>query len=125
MKKYLGFTLIELLIFIIVTSILASTILLTFVTVLQKTPTVHNQMVATQTAQQCMEWFIGQRRINKFSSLSCPSSPSPSICTAPTGFSITNNIACTTINSDSNYKTITVTVSGNGDAVLTALIADY
>ncbi len=120
-----GFTLIELIVFIVVTSILASTILLTMLTATQNTPAMHHQMIATETAEQCMEWFIGQRRMNGYSSLSCPSTPSPTLCSAPTGYTISTNISCTTISGDANYKTITVTVSGLGNALLTQLIGNY
>ena len=125
MKKHNGFTLIELIIFIIITSLLASTVLLTFTTMLNKVPTMHYAITAVQTAKQCMEWFIGQRRMNGYSSLTCGSAPSPSLCSAPTGYTIANSITCPAINGDSSYLTITVTVSGLGDAVFTTLVADY
>jgi prepilin-type N-terminal cleavage/methylation domain-containing protein len=120
-----GFTLIELIMFLVVSSILASTILLSLNTVLLKTPVVLNELKATQLANQCMEWFIGQRRINGYSSLVCPSTPTPTLCGTVTGFTVTSSISCTTIAGDTNYKTITVTVAGNADAVLTLLIGNY
>ena len=95
MIKQNGFTLIEVVIFIIVTSLFATTILATFRIVLLKTPITHQQKIATETARQCMEWFIGQRRLLGYSTLTCPSTPSPSFCTAPTGYTIANNITCT------------------------------
>jgi prepilin-type N-terminal cleavage/methylation domain-containing protein len=120
-----GFTLIELVVFIVITSLLASAILLSLVSSLQKTSTLHQQVVASQLAKQCMEWFIGQRRANGFTTLTCPSTPSPTMCTTLSGYTINNSITCTTLNGDSNFKTITVTVSGAGDATLTSLIASY
>ena len=126
MKKLSGFSLIELIVFIVITAILASTVLLTFVTALGKTPIDRQQIIATQTAQQCMEWYLGQRRINGFSNVACSASPTtPTMCALPTGYNFKNSITCTTINGDDNYKLITVTVSGAGDATLTSLIADY
>ena len=126
MNKLSGFSLIELVVFIVITSVLASTVLVTFVTALSKTPIDRQQIIATQTAQQCMEWYLGQRRINGFSNVVCSASPAtPTLCTLPTGYNFTNSITCTTINGDDNYKLITVTVSGAGDATLTSLIADY
>jgi prepilin-type N-terminal cleavage/methylation domain-containing protein len=120
-----GFTLIELILFIVVSSILASTILLALSAALHSTPVMHNQVIANQLADQCMEWYIGQRRTQGYSALSCPSTPSPSLCGTASGFTVNSSIACTTINSDSNYKTITVTVSGAGSATLNLLIAGY
>lgn len=126
MKKLSGFSFIELIVFIVVTAILSTTILLAFVTALQKTPLDRQQIIATQTAQQCMEWYLGQRRLNGFSAITCSASPpTPTMCTLPAGYSFSNSITCTTINSDTNYKLITVTVSGAGDASLQSLIADY
>ena len=121
--KQQGFTLIELVMFIVITSILASTILLALTTATQKIPTVHQNTVASQIAKQCMEWFMGQESLNGFSSLTCPNTSTPSFCTAPTGYSISTSVSCTTINTDTNYKTITVTVSGLGDASFSTLIA--
>lgn len=125
MKTQRGFSLIELVIFIVVTSILASTILLTLQTALNNTPAIHNELIAVQLADQCMEWYVGQRRLNGYSTLTCPSTPSPTICSAPTGFTVTSSITCTTISGDANYKTITVTIAGPGNATLTTLIGNY
>ncbi|MDX1902415.1 MAG: type II secretion system protein [Gammaproteobacteria bacterium] len=125
LKSQQGFTLIEVVLFIIITGLLASTLLLSFYTSLEKMPTVHQQMIAAQTARRCMEWFIGQRRMNGYSTIPCPSTSVPAFCTAPSGYTMSVNIVCTTLNSDANYKTVTVTVSGNGDAVLTTLLAAY
>lgn len=125
MKKHNGFTLIELVIFIVVTGILASTILLSLSTGLTKAPNALKSTIATQTANQCMEWFIGQRKLIGYSAITCPSTTVPSFCTSPSGYTLAVNIVCTTINSDASYQTITVTVSGNGDAQLTTLIANY
>lgn len=120
-----GFTLIEVILFIIITGLLASTLLLSFYTSLQKMPALHQNMIATQTARRCMDWIIGQRRMNGFSTITCPSTTTPTFCTAPSGYTISTNITCTTINSDTNYKTITITISGAGDAKLSTLLANY
>ncbi len=124
MKKQSGFTLIELVIFIVITSILASAILLSFVTAMNKAPALLQNMIASQTAQQCAEWFIGQRRVNGYASISCNSSV-PAYCSSPAGFTITSSCTPTTINSDSNYETITITVSGAGNASVDLLLAKY
>lgn len=125
MTKQDGFTLIEVIIFIVVTSLLATTILLAFSNSLSKGPTFLQNMIATQTGRKCMEWYIGQRWLNGYNSISCPSTTVPSFCTAPTGYTLSVNVSCTTINSDANYKTITVTVTGKGNVDLTTLVANY
>lgn len=124
MKNQQGFTLIELVVFIVITSILASGILLSFVTIMNKTPAVLQNTIADQTAKRCAEWFLGQRRMNGYSSMPCNSSV-PSFCTAPSGYTLTSNCSPTTISGDSNYESITITVSGTGNASLTLLIANY
>jgi len=125
MKTQQGFTFIEVIIFIMVTSLLGSVILLASTTMLQKAPIVQKNAIALQSAQQCMEWFVGQRSLNGYSGVSCPSTSVPSFCTAPSGYTVSVNVSCTTINSDANYKTVTITVSGVGDAVLSTLLANY
>ncbi len=125
MKKTSGFTLIEIILFIIITSLLASAILLVFGTSLLKPPNLLANTTANQTAKMCIEWFLGQRQLNGYSTITCPSTTVPTFCTAPSGYTVAVNITCTTINSDANYQTITVTVSGKGDASLTTLIANY
>lgn len=120
-----GFTLIEILVFIVVTSMVMTTILMSAQTALRKSPTTHFQLVALHTAQQCIEWFIGQRHLVSYASLVCPSTPTPSACTAPAGFTVSTSIACTTRTGDPNYKTITVTVAGKANASISTLIGSY
>lgn len=125
MIKLRGFTLIEILVFIVVSSLLMSVILLGATTALTKTPSVHQQWVALRTAQTCMEWFLGQRRLNGYTALTCPSTPSASVCAAPAGYSISTNVTCTTWNSDTTYKTLTVTINGVSGATASVQIGDY
>lgn len=128
MKQQRGFTLIEVIVLIVVSGLLANTIFLALTTAVQKTPQFLNHTIAGQTARQCIEWYLGQRRLQwggGYESVACPSSTVPAFCTAPSGFTLAVNVACTTINSDASYKTITVTVSGKGNASYTTMIADY
>lgn len=124
-QKYKGFTLIEVVIFIVGTAILASAILSASNIGLLKAPGLANQITANMLAQQCMEWLVGNRVLNGYNALSCPSTPSATLCNSPSGYTISPSVACTTLNSDSNFKTITVTVTGNGSATLKTLIANY
>jgi type II secretory pathway pseudopilin PulG len=120
-----GFTLIEILILLVVLGILGSTMVLTLMNTVQKTPLMLTDAVALQTARQCMEWFTGQRQLNGYTSFSCPSSAVPSFCTSPSGYTLSVSLTCTTISGDANYQTLTVTVSGNGNATLSTLFASY
>ena len=120
-----GFSFIELLVFIIITGMVMSTILLSTTTTLRNAPTTHHQWVAIQTAQRCMEYFLDQRRLNGYAILSCPSAPSATACSAPSGFSVSTSITCTTLGGDANYKTITVNVTGLAGVNLSSMIGNY
>jgi type II secretory pathway pseudopilin PulG len=123
MKFSNGFTLIELLLFLVVTSMLATTILLPLNTGLLKINTSHNQLIAKYLAVNCMEWYLGQKMTNGFSSLSCPQTITPGCSGTPSGYTLTATTSCTTINGDSNYMTINISVSGLGNAALTMIVA--
>lgn len=128
MKQDRGFTLIELIIFIVIAGIIASMLFTSYLTILRRSPVINQQIDATQIATRCMEWYLGQRFINGFSSLTCPSTSTPTFCSAnlPTGYTINANVSCATLYSDStNYKTITVNVSGAGSSTLSTIITNY
>jgi type II secretory pathway pseudopilin PulG len=123
MNKTKGFTLIEIITFIVVMTIIASILLIASITVLKNQPLAHQQMIANKTATRCLDWFFGQRKINGFSSIACSSSmTTPSFCAAPANYSV--NVSCSLTNS-SNYKTITVSVSGPANATSSLLLANY
>lgn len=118
MKKYYGFTFIELIIFIVVTAIIASSILLAATTALKYSYFPQSEIIAAETASKCAEWFIGQRNINGFS---CTAGNTvPTFCTAPTGYIISANVTCPT-----SFEVITINVTGRGNAKLQLELADY
>lgn len=127
MKKFIsGFTLIEVVIFIVVSGIIVTTILRASSTGLLGSGESTEQITANNLAQQCMDWMLGNRRLNGFNTYSCPSTPGGSLCTTVTGYTVSNSVTCTTIGADTtNFKTLTVNVSGNATAVLNTLIANY
>jgi|GEM_PF-899340 len=124
-----GFTLIELLIFIIILGILGSTLLGSYTMVLRNTPIIAQSTIASELAEQCISWYIGQRKLNGYSSIASPSATVPIFCEIqmPTGYSISTSIGNASISSDSNYKMIMVNVNYGGIRQGTAslLIADY
>jgi Tfp pilus assembly protein PilE len=117
-----AFTYLELIVFVIVTGLLMQVIFLSTNTVLLNTPSQANQWIALQSARQCMEWFSTQRKLNGYTSITCPSTTTPAVCTVPNGFSINTTIACTTWNADTTYKTVTIKVSGLSSASLSMMI---
>lgn len=124
-KRHDGFALIEVVVFIVVTSLVMTTLLLSATTALRNSPSIHQQWVALQTAKRCMEWFLDQRRLNGYTALTCPSTPSASACSAPAGYSVSNSVACTTWNSDTEFKTITVSVTGLASVSISTQIGNY
>lgn len=125
MKYLRGFTLIEVLIFIIVSSLLMGVVFLGISSSLRSIPQTQQRWVALQAAKGCIEWFVEQRRLNGYASISCPSTLSTTSCVAPSGYSISANAACTTWNGDSNFKTISVSVTGLAAVSLSVQIGDY
>jgi len=125
-KKTKGFSLVELIIFIVAISVTAVTILSAMDMILKTSHQTQENATAVDAASRCLEWYWGQNQLNGYSSITCPSTTIPSFCSAPSGFSVAVNVACTTLYSEAsaNYKTITATVSGKGSAALSLLIAD-
>jgi len=122
MKNELGFSLIELVLFIIIMALVVTAVAVIGLPFLSA-PKVHQDIFAKEAAARCMEWYLGQNYINGYSSITCPNTTVPSFCTSPTGYTLSVDITCTTYNSDTNYKTIVVTVTGLGDASLSYMIA--
>lgn len=121
-----GFSLIEMIVFILIIGIAAIAVLRSFGSFLQKSPTGNRQTTAIALAQERMELILAQRQLKGFNSFTdlCSGGSPPSICTAPSGYTITSTISSVTIGGDSNYKNITVTVSGLGDATLQTLVGN-
>jgi prepilin-type N-terminal cleavage/methylation domain-containing protein len=125
MIKQRGFTLIELILFIVVSSILMSTILLSSSTLLRNTPSLQNSIEASAIVSQALEYYIGQRRNSGYAAVTCPSTTLPSFDTGIAGYSVAVNITCTTINGDANYKTVAVTVTGLASSTASVILANY
>ncbi|MDR3492174.1 MAG: type II secretion system protein [Gammaproteobacteria bacterium] len=133
MNKLHGFTLVELLMFIVITSILASTILLTSQIALQEIPSTHSNLLGRNIAMACIEGFVAERRTLGFSDAKLAAAAPvavvnmPVTCTTgtPAGFTVSANITAATLNADTNFKTIQVVVSGLSSASISTIIADY
>ena len=125
-SKKAGFTLIEVLMFIIVSGLLFDTLMMGGNLVLQNSSNLHKNLVAIETAQRCMEYFVQQIRASGNSPYyPCGQTITASQCYAPTGYTVSAYVSCTTWNADSNYSTLTVTVSGTSSAVLSFQFANF
>ena len=121
-----GFTLVELIIFIVITSIMAVALMSAFSTTSRSTAESGLVTKATQLAQERMELVLAQRRAAGFATFvdPCVPGPGPAACTPPTGYTVTVSIA-PNWNGDTNYRVITVNVSGTSAATATSLVANY
>lgn len=121
-----GFTLIELIIFIVIVSIMGVALLSAFSTSLRGTPAAGQVTQATQLAQERMELVMAQRRAVGFATFTdpCVPGPGPAACTPPAGYAVAVVIAGNW-NGDTNYRVITVNVTGTSSATATSIVAKY
>jgi type II secretory pathway pseudopilin PulG len=120
-----GFNLIELIIFIILLGI-GIGVLVPLVITSRYVHRIDKQTEALELAQQRMELILAQKNINGFSDFIDPCSESPPhiICSVPSNYTVTATIANDWLG-DPDYKVITVTTSGDGNASLQTLVANY
>ena len=123
-----GVSLVEVVVFIVVVGILAAGLFSALSNSLRGTPQAGQTDSATEMAQQRMELILAQRRAVGFAFVDpCPAAGA-AICNGPLGYSASSTIA-TNWNGDTNYRVITVTVTGPSTvpstATATALVANY
>lgn len=127
MQKHLhscrGLTLVETVVGIVILAIISITIFKPVFSSLSQAPNIVNNSLALELAQQRMEIIMAQKHTQGFGSYSDPC-PAAAVCTVPAGFTVASSIAGNWMG-NTNYNVITVTVSGDGDAELTVLVADY
>lgn len=121
-----GLTLVELVIFIVIVSIMAVALMSAFSTTTTGTPVAGQVTQATQLAQERMELVLAQRRAVGFAAFTdpCVPGPGPAACTPPAGYSIAVAIV-SNWNGDTNYRVVTVSVTGTSAATATTLAANY
>lgn len=125
MKKNGGFTLVELLIFIVLVGIVIG-IFITLNFSLRYIHKVDPQTAAINLAVQRMELILEQKKLLGFDSFQDPCQVNPSLnsCAVPTGY-VVNATIDLNWQGDTNYKVITVQITGDGDAILKTLVAKY
>ena len=128
-----GMTLIEVLLFVVVVGIVAAGLLTAFNGALRSTSTPGQMLTAQLLAQERMELIIGQRRVLGFGGFTSstfdpctatPSSNQPFCKTFPSGYSVTATLN-NNWSGDTNYKLITVDVSGPSQTTMQAIVANY
>ncbi len=146
-----GMTMIELIAFIVIVGIIATALVTIFGIGVRGAPEAKNITMAKQLAQSRMELILARKRVVGFACFtdvavnnrrydpcsaapaagSCPvmSASTHPACTPPTGFTTTVALDSASCNGgDSNYKCITVTVtgpSGNQLAELQSWVVNY
>ncbi len=121
-----GFSLIELVIFIVIVSIMGVALLASFSVTTRSSPDAGQMTQATQLAQERIELILAQRRAAGFAAFvdPCTFGTPPAACTSPAGYTVTAAIA-PNWNGDTNYRVVTVTVTGTMAATVTSLVANY
>ena len=119
-----GFSLIEVIVFIVVLGVLAAGLVVAFSSPLRNSPEAGRLDLAAELAQQRMELILAQRRATGFAGFTDPC-PGPAICTPPTGYTVTSSIVSGYGGDPTNYKVVTVSVSGTAAITVTALVANY
>ncbi len=119
-----GFSLIEAIVFIVVLGVLLAGLVVAFASPLLRSPDAGRLDLAAELAQQRMELILAQRRATGFAGFTDPC-PGPAICTPPTGYTVTSSIVAGYGSDPTNYKVITVDVSGTSAISTTALVANY
>ena len=119
-----GFSLIELVIFIVIVSIMGVALLASFSVTTRSSPDAGQMTQATQLGQERMELILAQRRAAGFAAFADPCPGPPAACTPPAGYTVTAAIA-PNWNGDTNYRVVTVTVTGTMAATVTSLVANY
>jgi hypothetical protein len=74
-----------------------------------------------------MELILGQRRAAGFAAFAdpCVPGPGPSVCTPPAGWTVASSIVAGWGGDPTNYKVVTVSVTGPIPLTATALVANY
>ena len=120
-----GFSLIEAIVSIVVLGVLLAGLVVAFASPLLRSPVAGRLDLAAELAQQRMELILAQRRATGFAGFTDPCPGPPAICTPPTGYTVTSSIIAGYAGDPTNYKVVTVSVSGTSAITATALVANY
>lgn len=133
MIKQRGFTLIELVIFMVIVTILGTTVFLGFDMALGQESMVANNVKAMFMAEQRMDLIFGQRIKSGFSSFVDPcvslfASPATDNICSKNAFAFGYTVSSTVTPSwsgNANLTSIVVDVTGPGSATLSTVVGNY
>ncbi len=121
-----GYTLIEIIIVIVIVGIIGVTLMKALEMSLMGAPKLEKTSQALELAQKRMDLILGQARLVGFANYNdpCVASPNLPICTVPAGFTVTSALS-NSWQSNTNLHHVTVTVTGDAQAQLQSLVANY
>ena len=132
-RRQSGYNLVELVIFIVIMGIIGTALFSGFNSALLGSSASELGADPMQLAQERMELILGQKRRLGFAAFDnntfdpCTSTPASTqaVCTTiPAGYAV-SAVLTPDWGGDTDYKVITVSVTGPGQATLTALVANY
>lgn len=126
-RRSAAFSLLEMIIFIVVLGVLMASIVAAMSSSLRNSPQAGGLDTAAELAQQRMELILGQRRAVGFAGFvdPCNPGPGPAICTPPAGYAVASTIILGFGADLTNYKVVSVNVTGTAAITATALVANY
>jgi type II secretory pathway pseudopilin PulG len=128
LDKQKGFSLIEFVIFTVIIGMIAGSLLMGLNQSLRYSNTPRSMLQAGFLANARLQIILMNRVFNGYAALNdpCIVSPSLAVCTPLAVYATANGLTVSTPTiSGSNPKTITVSVSGTGNAVVTTQVYDY
>ncbi|MCR4332975.1 MAG: hypothetical protein NUV34_09815 [Sulfuricaulis sp.] len=123
-----GITLVELIAFIAVMALLATGLIAAFTSSMKATPPSGDVSQALQLAQERMELILAYKKSKGFTAMldPCTLATPPVQCTFfPSGFNVSPATIVNNWNGSTEYKVITVNVTGPQAIAITALVASY
>jgi MSHA pilin protein MshD len=133
-RRQLGVTLIELVAFIVIVGVVVAGLMAGFSSTVRSAATPQEMTQGLQLAQGRLELIFARKQVLGFAGFTgatfdpcAPPAGAQQACLAPAGYTVTTSLA-TDWGGDTNYKVVTVQVTGlqGGQlAELTALVANY
>lgn len=109
-------TLVEVVAFIVILAVVGTGLISAFAGALQRGGTAREMNQALQLAQSRTELILGRKQWLGFTAFTASYDPcataTPEACTVPSGYGVTAGLAATYSSGDTNYRVLTVTVTG-------------